>query len=84
MITMNLQLVSCLECPKGMDRSNCPVWQYVDEHPELFVKSINETLITPAQSYLENHAKYEEAFLQMSILHDQCLQQGKKQQEKGC
>lgn len=81
---MNLQLVSCLECPKGMDRSKCPVWQYVDEHPELFVKSINETLITLKNPYVEKHEKYEEAFLQMAILHDQCLQQGRKQQGKGC
>lgn len=79
MITMNLQLVSCLECPKGMDRSNCPVWQYVDEHPELFVKSINETLITMAKPYIEATNEYAGALSKIAQLHNDCLQQ-----EKGC
>ena len=60
---MNLQLISCTNCPNGMTRENCPAWQYVLERPELFQMSINENLITLARPYGMARGKYEGALM---------------------
>ena len=56
--TLNLQLVSA-KCPKGMNEKNCPVRQYIENEPELFVPTINENLITLARAYGDARGKYE-------------------------
>ena len=71
---INIQFI-CAECPKGMNKNNCPVNQYVSQKPELFHKSINESVVCLDKPYIQEHAKYEEALMRMQQICQECQQQ---------
>ena len=65
--TINLQIISTM-CPKGMNRSNCPVQEYVD-NSNIFHTTINETVIKPLVPYLEARQEYIAA---LDAIHNLC------------
>ena len=68
---INLQICST-ECPKGMNKSNCLVRQYMTGKPELFNESMNENLFKLAQEYNSARGKYEGALSDIFQLCKQC------------
>ena len=52
----NLQIISTI-CPKGMDKNNCPVQQYIGQQ-SVFRATINESLLEPTKPYLDAREEY--------------------------
>lgn len=71
---INIQFI-CAECPKGMNKQNCPAREYIHTESELFHESVNENVITLAKPYLAARADYEKALADIAAMCENCKTQ---------